>query len=254
MKLSAVILTKNEEHSIQQAIESLIFCDEIIVIDDFSDDKTLDIVNKYNCKVYKKAIDSDFGAQRNFGIEKSKNEWVLFLDADEVVTNELANEIQTAISENTDKIAYYIKRRDYWWGRELKYGEIQKVRNRGLIRLIKKGSGSWKGKVHEEFMTTNPVGHLDSYINHFPHPKVADFLREVNFYSTIRAKELQNKDKKGSILEILFIPPSKFYFNYILRLGFLDGPAGFAYAFIMSFHSFLVRAKLYQYTRIDNKK
>jgi hypothetical protein len=104
--------------------------------------------------------------------------------------------------------------------------------------------------VHEEFKVTSyelRVTSLKGYLNHYPHPTVKEFLQEVNFYSTLRAKELFAQGKKTGIFAILFYPLGKFILTYFLKMGFLDGPPGFAYAFFMSFHSFLVRVKLYQY-------
>ncbi len=181
----------------------------------------------------------------------ARNDWVLFLDADEVITNELKKE--TLKLKENDYNSYYIKRRDYWWGRELKYGETSKARNLGIIRLVKKNSGKWFGKVHEEFRSTGKVGQLKNFINHYPHPTVKDFLEEINFYSSLRAKELQAQGKNVNILEIIFYTFGKFILTYFIKLGFLDGPAGFAYAFFMSFHSFLVRAKMYQLTKLETR-
>ena len=152
MKLSAVILAKNEEAHIKQAIKSVHFCDEILVIDDFSTDKTEEIAKEEGAVVYQHKLDRDFAQARNFGIQKSRGEWVLFLDADEVIRGELATEIIETIKKgNISKVSYHIKRRDFWWGRELKHGEVSNVRNKGLIRLIKKHSGVWVHPVHEVF-------------------------------------------------------------------------------------------------------
>lgn len=266
MKISAIILSKNEEKNIERAVKSVAFCDEVIVVDDLSTDTTIDKIQnsklktqfKSKIQILERESNGDFAAQRNWAMTQAKNEWVLFLDADEEVSEELKSEIAkiAALSDSVetprnDIKAFYIKRRDFWWGRELRFGETLKARNKGIIRLIKKGSGEWKGAVHEEFVTGLSVGQLDGFINHYPHPTVKEFIHDINGYSTIRAKELQKMGKKGSILPVLLYPAGKFILTYFIYLGFLDGAAGFAYAFLMSFHSFLVRAKLFQYTRIN---
>ncbi len=255
MKISAVVLTKNEEKNIERCLKSIDFCDEIIVVDDYSTDRTIEIVRKIYVgvgldrpiyKVFQRKLNNDFAAQRNFGLGKASNEWVLFIDADEVVSENLKLEIKNLKFE-TD--AYYLKRRDYFWNQELKFGEVKKVRDLGIVRLIKKNSGTWMGSVHEVFHTAKKVGQLDSFLNHYPHPTLKEFIQDVNYYSSIRAEELFNRETKTNVFEIVFFPFGKFIYNYFLNLGFLDGPAGFTYAFMMSFHSFLVRAKLYQLTR-----
>ncbi|MBI2049805.1 glycosyltransferase family 2 protein [Candidatus Roizmanbacteria bacterium] len=251
MKITAVVLTKNEEKNIVRTLNSISFCEEIIVIDDFSNDKTVELAKKNNAKIYERRLNNDFSSQRNFGLERSRGEWVLFLDADEEVSPGLAVEIENSIKAKPEKSAYYIKRRDYWWGRELKYGEVSIIRKKGLIRLARKSSGKWFHPVHEIFQTSSPVGKLNGFINHYPHPTVKDFLRDINYYSTLRAKELLKQGKKMSLVEIISYPLGKFIANYIFKLGFIDGPAGFIYSFMMSFHSFLVRAKLYQYMKVD---
>lgn len=247
MKISAVILTKNEEKNIERCLRSISFCDEIIIIDDYSEDKTIEIVNKVlkSNKVYKviqRKLNNDFAAQRNFGLSKASNEWVLFIDADEQVSSELKKEII-----GHDVYTYFIRRCDYFWGQKLKYGEIKKVREQGIIRFVKKNSGTWVGTVHEVFKTSkNNVAQLNGFIDHYPHQTLKEFLEDINRYSSLRAEELYSAGKKTNAFEIIVFPFGKFIYNYFIKLGFLDGPAGFTYVFMMSFHSFLVRAKLYQ--------
>lgn len=251
MRLSGVILAKNEEVKITKAIDSLYFCDEIVVIDDSSLDNTAKVAKEHGAEVYLHNLNGDFAGARNFGIKKSRGEWVLFLDADEEISQKLADNIEKLVKkEKIGKVAYYIKRRDYWWGKELRYGEVLGARNKGFMRLVKKHSGIWVHPVHEVFQATSLVGSLSGYINHYPHPTAKEFLEKINFYSTLRAKELVRMGRSSTFITIILYPFGKFFLTYFLRRGFLDGPAGFAYAFFMSFHSFLVRAKLYQYTKL----
>lgn len=254
--LSVIILTKNEEKNIRRCLESVRkLADEIIVIDDKSTDNTVEIAKSLSATVYERELNDDFSSQRNFGLEKAKGEWILFVDADEELTPELQKEIIKLVHTPSDMVAaqgvFYLKRRDFFWGRELKYGETKKVREKGLVRLVQKESGKWLCPVHEEFQSDKKHAYLQSYLNHYPHQTVKEFLQEVNHYSTIRAKELYKKGKKTNIFEIIAYPFGKFTLNYLFKLGFRDGAAGLAYAFFMSFHSFLVRAKLYQYWEID---
>ena len=250
MKISAVILTKNEEKNIERCLKSLEFVDEIIIVDDYSADRTVEIVHKVLnvhkvYKVFQRKLKKDFASQRNFGLEKASNDWVLFLDADETITSELKQEIMSLVTLRVTN-AFYLKRRDYFWGKELKHGEVKKVRDNGIVRLVKKDSGKWMGTVHEIFYTANKIGTLENYLNHYPHQILKEFINDINYYSSIRAEELFNQEVKSNVVQIIFYPLVKFIYNYFILLGFLDGAAGFAYSFMMSFHSFLVRAKLYQ--------
>ncbi len=252
MKLSVIILSKNEEEDLKKTLDSVAFADEVIVIDNLSTDDTAAVAEKHKAIVYKRKLENDFSRQRNFGLEKARGDWILFIDADEIITDLLQKEIKSLMQSTKDEnSAYYIKRRDFWWGKELKHGEVKKVRNKGLVRLVRRNSGKWLGVVHEVFITSGSIGRLNGFIDHYPHKTVSEFLNSINFYSTLRAKELVRSGKGVSTFSILSYPIGKFFTTYIFKMGFLDGVAGFAYSFLMSFHSFLVRAKQYQYSKLD---
>jgi hypothetical protein len=114
--------------------------------------------------------------------------------------------------------------------------------------MARKNSGSWQGRVHECWLVEGKTETFENPLMHYPHPTVSQFLSEINFYTTLRAKELLDKGEKVSLLKIIFYPKAKFIQNYFLRLGFLDGQPGLVQAVLMSFHSFLVRAKLWNYS------
>lgn len=244
--ISVVILTRNEEQNIKKCLESVKWCDEIVVVDDDSSDKTIEIAKKYKTAVYINSLNADFSAQRNFGLSKAKNEWVLFIDSDEVVSDALAYEISNAIELKDQNLrnfnGFYIKRSDFVWGKQLKHGEAGNI---SLLRLGRKGAGFWKGAAHEKWMIEKPIGKLVNPIFHFPHKTLEEFLKEVNFYTDIRAAELFEQKKKVYWWAITAYPKAKFILNYIIRRGFLDGLPGLVFAITMSFHSFLVRSKLW---------
>lgn len=241
--ITAVILTHNSEKTIGNTLGSLSFCDEIIIVDDISTDSTRTIAHTYKARVYERVLDDDFAAQRNFGLEKAKGEWVLFVDSDEVVPLELAREIETVISASDTKISgYFISRQDYFGGRGLHHGETSHVT---LLRLAKKHAGLWVEPVHEIWNVRGETAKLNNPIHHLPHNDVAQFLAKINRYSSIRAKFLYQNGIRSSIFAIILYPHAKFIVNYIGKRGFLDGMEGMIMAVMMSFHSFLVRAKLW---------
>ena len=245
--ISAIILTKNEENTIVDCLESVSWCNEIIIIDDYSTDRTLEVIKSFNpgAKIIQRKLDGDFASQRNFGLEKAKNDWILFVDADERLSNGLKGEIQDFLEEKNKKYdAFYLIRKDIMWSKELKHGEVGNIR---LLRFGKKDSGEWKGKVHEIWEVKGSIGVLKMPLYHYPHQTVEEFLREINSYTDLRAKELFERGEKVGFLKIIFYPLLKFKVNYFLKMGFLDGIEGLVFAVMMSFHSFLVRAKLWTY-------
>ena len=246
--ISVIILTKNEEKNILDCLETVSWADEIIILDDNSVDRTLEAAENLglkNLKIIKRELQADFSAQRNYALSKAANEWVLFVDADERVSAELRREINDFLIEEKNSPNFtgmYLQRKDMLWGKLIKHGETGNIK---LLRLAKKPFGKWQGKVHEEWMVDGNTDSFDNYLLHFPHPTVSDFLKEINFYTTIRADELYKKGIRTSLLRIIFYPKAKFFVNYFLKFGVLDGLEGLVFAILMSFHSFLVRGKLW---------
>ncbi len=240
-KITAVVLTKNEENNIKQCLKSISWCDEILVIDDNSQDNTVAFSKEQNAKVIKKQL-KDFSSQRNFALKKAEYTWVLFIDADERVSKELKNEIKESINKENAVSGYYIKRKDKFLGMFLKYGELKNIK---LLRLAQKDKGKWVNKVHEVWKIRGKTETLNNPIIHYPHSTISGFLNKINIYSKIRSEELLEKKTKPKLIQIIAFPTGKFIYNYFIKLGFLDGIRGFVFNMIMSLHSFLVRAKLY---------
>lgn len=240
--ISTVILTKNVSNAIKACLESVSWCDEIIIIDDNSTDETRDIAKKLGAKVYENDLAGNFSQQRNFGLEKATGEWVLFVDSDEIIPENLAKEIQAKLLENKAN-GFFIKRDDFIFGKKILHGEMGDT---WLVRLAKKNVGKWEGRVHEVWKIKGKTEQLKNSLLHYPHQTISEFMQEINFYSTLRAQELFNQHMKVNWWDIILYPKAKFFINYFIKLGILDGVPGFIVAVIMSFHSFLVRGKLWQ--------
>jgi glycosyltransferase involved in cell wall biosynthesis len=241
--LSAVVLSHNDEQTIEKTLLSLSFCGEIIVVDDASTDKTVTLAKKHHATVYTRSLKEDFAAQRNFGLSKAKGEWVLFVDSDEVVSSLLAQEIVAKTQVYTpDVYGYMVKRTDSIFGKELRYGETAHVR---LLRLARKSAGRWVRPVHEVWDVKGEIGELTHPLVHYPHPTVAAFIEDINWYSTMNAKHFYDTGVRSNVWQVMVYPVAKFFVNYVLKLGFLDGMQGAIMAWMMSLHSFLTRAKLY---------
>lgn len=241
-KLSVVVLTHNDELRIVDCLESVIgLADELIIIDDESNDRTVELAARFTDKIHIRKLQNNFSNQRNFALNHTRNDWVLFVDSDEIVSDKLRNEIIENL-KNPSSNGYLLKRIDVMWGRKIMYGEAGNVR---LLRLARKGYGRWHGKVHEEWKVKRPVEELSSPLIHVPHPSVFEFVKEVDEYSELRAEDQYEKGRKSNFIVIIFYPLGKFFINYFMKKGYKDGMPGLIYAMIMSFHSFLVRGKLY---------
>lgn len=245
--ITAVVLTKNEEDNIAECLRSLKWCDEIIVIDDYSTDKTVHIAQNFSARVYLHSLDNNFSAQRNYGLEKAKGDFVLFVDADERISPGLLSEITSILHQQASFVyencnGYYMKRKDFIWGKSLKFGETASIK---LLRLARKNVGKWQGNVHERWAVKGKTAVLKNPLLHYPHKDITSFLHEINYYTDLVAKDLFTRGKKTNFLSILFYPQIKFLYNYIVLRGYLDEIPGFIVALIMSFHSFLVRGKLW---------
>lgn len=243
MNISAVILTKNEGSKIALRISELKFCDEVVVIDDDSEDQTVKIAKDNKALVYKHSLNNDFSLQRNFGLDKAHGKWVLFVDCDEKVTQFLRKEILSKISDkNNTYMGFFIRRRDVFFGKKLKHGESGNMK---LLRLARKDAGIWERCVHEDWRVEGKVGILKNMLFHYPHPTMNDFIDNINKFSSLHALANAKEGKRSNILKIIFFPFFKFIQNFILRLGIIDGPQGLIVAVMMSLHSYLSWSKLW---------
>lgn len=244
MEITAVVLTKNEEKNISACLSTLSFCDEIIIVDDFSDDKTVPLAKKFDAKVFQRKLGNDFAAQRNFGLGKASKDWVFFIDADERVTPELKAEILRLDGESHH--GFIFKRRDILWGKQLLHGEASRVR---LLRLARKTASKWRRPVHEVWEASGKTAVLTNPLLHYPHQSLDEFIDNINEFSTLHAKANSLEGKRSNLVKIILWPIGKFVYNYIILLGVLDGTRGFVHAMFMSLHSFLAWSKLWKTSR-----
>lgn len=246
--VTAVVLTRNEEECIEKCLRSLPWCDEILVIDDLSTDGTINQIRQIGeirskIKIIERKSEGNMAELRNFALQKASNDWVFFVDADEVVPSELGREIVS----QTDKVennvdGYYVPRKDFFFGKFLKYGETGKIK---LLRLGKRDGGKWERGVHETWKICGSVGELSNSLEHYSHRTIKQFIESINRWTTIDAQELRKEGKDFSLFRVVANPLGKFILNYFLHLGFLDGLAGFVMAYMMSLQSLIVRAKQY---------
>jgi len=243
MKFSLVILTKNSEHTLPDVIKSVPTANEIVIVDDYSTDNTPNIARNLGARVYRRYINNDFAKQRNYALSKTKNEWVLFLDSDEIASEELIKGITRL--DNVQVDGFYIRRSEVFLQKKLTAGEWGSIQ---LVRFGKKSRGGWKRAIHE-YWDINNTALLQGEIIHNADNTLSSLISKINRYSQIHARENKLENKKASLSIVVSKPIGKFIANYIVRLGFRDGVAGFVYAVLMSFHSFLAWSTLWLNSR-----
>lgn len=244
--ISVVILTKNEDTKIAECLDSVSWADEVIIIDDFSADKTKVVAQKTlpSVKIFQRALNGDFAAQHNFGLEKASGDWVMFIDADETVPNGLKKEIQEHLVNTPPNInGFSFKRQDIFLNTKLTHGETSNWKS---VRLARSRAGKWEREVHEVWKITGEVAEFKTPLIHVSHETIRSLISTLNFYTTIDAVHMVKVDHvRFQFFRVFANPIGKFIQNYFFRHGFLDGFAGFVMAFMMSFNSFLVRIKIY---------
>mgnify|MGYP000424558260 CR=1 FL=1 len=240
-KITAIIPTLNEEIHIAEAIQSVSFADEIIVIDSYSTDKTLAIAEQLNVKIIKRKFD-DFSSQKNFAINQAKHNWIYILDADERVTPKVQKEILEAVKNPKDYVGFYVRRTFYFCGRRLDYGGCQRDK---VVRLFLKEYCKYSGVVHETIKANGKLGFFKNKIEHFSYKNYDHYISKMNHYGTLRGKQYFDNGKKVNPFHILIKPPVRFFIHYFIRLGFLDGFPGYIFAKTQAYGVYVRYIKLW---------
>jgi len=223
MTLSVIVITKNEEKSIRDCLESVVWADEIIVVDSGSTDNTVAICHEYTSKVFVTGWPG-FGAQKNRALEMATCDWVLSLDADERVTPELQAEIRTAIDYPGNNIAFKMPRLSSYCGRYMRHSGWWPDY---IIRLFRRGKAQFTNDlVHEHLIAHGAVETLSNPLIHNSFDNLKDVLNKVNSYSSAGARMMYQKQKKATLVSSILHGLWAFVHTYILRAGFLDGREG----------------------------
>lgn len=241
--ITAVIITKNEEHQIEDCLKSLNWVDEIVVVDTGSKDRTVELAGRFTSRVYEIEFEG-YGHAKNFGLDMATGKWILSLDADERISPQLREEIEKTLSAGGDQQGYYIPRKPFFLGKPILHGGWYPGY---VLRLFKRGEGFFNSvKVHEGVKLSGRVAHLKTPILHYTDPDLNHYLNKLNLYTSLAADELLNRSIVFKLYKLLCNPPFMFFKMYFLRLGFLDGMHGFLLAVFSAFHVFIKYAKLWE--------
>lgn len=239
--VSVVVITKDEEKNIRDALVSASFADETIVLDSFSTDGTVDICREFTDKVFQEEW-RGFSGQKQRAVELAGNDWVFVLDADERITPALSEEIKKLVEAGPDKPGYYCPRRNHFMGMEIRHGGWYPDYS---VRLFDRRHGRFQDRaVHEAVKLDGEPGYLKNTMLHFTYDSVSDYLRRMDKYSTLAAKEMQKGGRRAKISDLLLRPHMTFIKMYLLKGGFRDGIHGLLLAGLYSYYTFSKYAKL----------
>ena len=241
--VSAIIITRNEEHCIRQCLESIRWADEIIVVDDYSCDRTCDIAREFTDRIFQRRLES-FSSQKQFALDKAEGEWIINIDADEVVTDELRKEIMLKIRE--DYNGFYLSIKTVFFGKVIRYCGWK---DRNILRIFRKKCGRYDNRtVHENVIVRGRIGRMKNGILHTPYRDMTHFFEKFNFYSTKVAEDFYIRGDRIAWWNIPFYfavkPCLIFIYKYIVKLGILDGLRGFMISVFSSFTYLAAYAKL----------
>jgi glycosyltransferase involved in cell wall biosynthesis len=240
-RISACIITFNEEHNIRECLESVKWADEIVVVDSFSQDKTVEIARQYTERVISNKW-LGYVAQKNFALSQAKHQWVISIDADERVTPELRDEILTEISVNSAD-GFLVKRHTHYLGRWINHGGWYPD---WKLRIVKKDKARWVGiDPHDKLIIDGQTKYLKGEILHFTYKNLSHQLKIVDKFSDCAVDELLKKETPLCVFNMIFHPPIKFIETYLWKLGFLDGIPGFIISVTSAFYVFVKYAKLW---------
>ncbi|PIS15231.1 hypothetical protein COT63_01070 [Candidatus Shapirobacteria bacterium CG09_land_8_20_14_0_10_38_17] len=217
-KITAIVTTKNKEDKTKSCLKSASWCDKILTI-------------------------SNSSKEKNHALKQAQTRWVLFINAKERISKKLTSEIKKFI-KHADQEGYtgaFIIRQDNIFGKKINYGEFGKIK---LLRLGRR-VGEWQEKTQGIWTFPGRKATLKNFLYHYPYTNLTEFLKKINLRTTRRAEKLYRQKIKTNSLLIILYPLAKFFQNYCYRLGFLEGSTGFVLAILVSFYSFLVRAKLW---------
>jgi glycosyltransferase involved in cell wall biosynthesis len=242
--LSVVLITRNEAHRLERTLRAVSFADSILVVDGGSTDGTREVAERLGAKVILETAWRGYGHQKNFAISHAEGDWILVLDADEVVDDVLASEIRRATSSRGEVAGYSMLRVNFFGEERIRFGHS---RPSYVDRLFQKGKGRASDhRVHERVLIEGPVERLGGELLHFTTESISHRIRKNDEYATIAAEDWFREGRRTSLAELLFIAPLSIARDLVLKGGILEGRTGVVLATLGAFYSFSKHAKLWE--------
>jgi len=243
MSISVIIIAKNEADNLQLSLPKLHWCDDIVLVNDNSTDNTVEIASQFGCKIFNRTFDG-FGTQKQFAVSKAKHQWVLNIDADEVLSDELIKEILAIDFKNGLTVGYTIPIRHVFLGKVFLHGKESNFKH---LRLFNKLSGNFdEAKVHEKVRINGPIRDLKNVVLHYSYKDLKHYFDKFNQYTSIGAIKLKDKGKQRSLL--LSVTSFPFYFlkHYFVYRNFMNGKAGFIWSYLSAWYHVVKYLKLHE--------
>lgn len=240
-KITAVVLTKNEAENLPRCLKSLCWVEEIVVVDDFSSDKTVGIAKKFGAKIYKKKL-SDFQSQRDWALGKVKTPWVLFIDPDEEVPQNLKEEMRMAVKRK-GFVGFQFPRKNIIFGKWIKYSGWYPD---WQLHLFKKDKGKYIGKVHERVEVGGKAGYLKSPLIHYNYQSISEYLEKLEHYTTLAAESAIEGGYKFKFQDLLRKPAEEFFRRFFAEEGFRDEVHGLALSLLQAFSELVLYLKVWE--------
>ncbi len=242
--LSVVIVTQNEEDRIKKCLDSVAWATEIIIVDAFSTDKTVEICKSYTDKIYSRHWDG-FITQKNYALTLATKDWALSLDADEQLSEQLISEIKSVIDRKDNTCsAYSMPRKTYYLGRWMLHSGWYPDRK---VRLVRKGFAIWGGFEPHDFLEVHgKVRELNGDILHYSFRNLSHHIRKLDYFTDAASLELIKSGRRSGVLDMIIHPAGMFFKMFILKKGFMDGIQGFIAASVSAFHVFMKYAKAWE--------
>jgi hypothetical protein len=245
-RVSAAVICRDEADRIAACLESVAWCDEVLVVDSGSTDGTLEIARKHATRVLERDWPG-YAAQRDFALQQASGDWVLCLDADERCTPALRDAIRSALATDPPLAGYAVRRHAFHLGRWIDHGGWYPD---WKLRLVRRGRARGGGvEPHDKLVVDGPVGRLDADLEHYTYRDFADHLRTVQRFSDLVSDEWVKQGRRFSLALALLHPPAKFFECWLWKQGFRDGWPGFVIAATSAFYVFAKHVKLWEKTR-----
>ncbi len=241
--VSVYVLTFNNSRTIERCLRSLNWAAELIVVDSYSTDDTVEICRKYTDKTYRRKW-TGHRDQYQYAADLTTNPWIMFVDADEEVPAELAGEIERTLKSGTGEIdGFFAYRKTYYLGRWIRYGGWYPD---GEIRLYRRTKGRWEGGLHAKIAVDGKIGTLRGEYLHYTYRDISDQIQTIDRYSRIAAQDMMERGERFSLFKLLFHPPFRFIKEYLFKSGFRDGLPGLVIVVSTMFYVFIKHAKLWE--------